>query len=496
MKCTIRHIAVAVVVLLFSFVNSGLAQESGQSKPPLKQVMPDGLQPKLVVTAPPVVSHPVVTAPPGTLIIPKSSIQQQPAAGQLPVAHTNVEVYLPSGVSPLEAPPFSGYGYETPASLACHYNLVSTGAAPACNPNATTVNPSGGSQTIAIVDAYDDPNAPGDLAWFSLQFGIPLELQQFHVIWATTSTTSCTAVPPDFSGGWEIEESLDIEWAHAMAPAANLYLVEACSNSYTDLLQAVAVATNLVQCGSTQIGAGGVLGTCPTPVVGAGMVSMSWGSGEFPSQTALDTYFNQTNVEYFASAGDSPGVSWPCSSQFVICAGGTTVRRNNATDGGSFFNFIQEAPWVRTGGGISAYEAQPAFQTGTTVPYADAQVAHCVAVSATRCVPDVSFDADPYTGVYVYDTFGVDFISSGEWYIVGGTSVSSPSLAGIVNVAETTSGFANSTVELEYMYSFRQNTADFTAISNGFCGPYMGSSEPNGWTFCNGIGVTNGYAGK
>jgi kumamolisin len=493
MKCSFKSIAVAVVVLVVCFANSGLAQEA---KPPLKKAAP-AVSPELKfpVTAPPAATQPVLSSRAGTLVIPKSSMAQPPAAGKLPLAHTNIQVYLPSGLSPQEAPPFPGYGYETPASIACHYNLVSTSAAPACNPNVTTVNPSGGSQNIAIVDAFDDPNAPGDLAWFSLQFGIPLQLSKFHVVWATTNGTSCGVVPPDYTGGWELEESLDIEWAHAMAPNANLYLVEACSNSYNDLLTAVSVATNLVQCGQTEINPSTlVLGTCPSATQ-AGIVSMSWGSGEFASETALDGYFNQANVEYIASAGDSPGVSWPCASDYVICAGGTTIRRNNGTNGLPLFNFEQETAWVFTGGGISAYEPIPAYLSGSD---GAAAVAHCTAISSTRCVPDLSFDADPYTGVYVYDTFGVDFISSGEWWIVGGTSVSSPSLAGIMDVAETTSLFsATSLDELEYIYNLRSNPAFFTNITSGFCGPYMGTTAaPAGWSFCNGIGVVNGYGGE
>jgi subtilase family serine protease len=499
MKCSIKLIAVAALALLFGFTNSGLAQESDKPAPPVKKkAFAESPQVRFPVTTPPVVTQPVLSSRPGTLIIPKSSIAQQAAPGQTGLsltAHTNIQVYLPSGVSPQEAPPFGGYGYETPASIACHYNLVSTSAAPACNPNATTVNPTGGSQTIAIVDAFDDPNAPGDLAWFSLQFGIPLELSQFHVVWATTSGASCGAVPPDYTGGWEVEESLDIEWAHAMAPSANLYLVEACSNSYADLLQAVSVATNLVQCGKTEIDPLTLaLGTCPS-ATGAGIVSMSWGGGEFSSETALDGFFNQANVEYVASSGDSPGVIWPCASDYVICAGGTTIRRNNGTNGLPLFDFDQETAWVFSGGGISAYEPIPCFEAGTTCSYADTPITHCTGVSSTRCVPDVSFDADPYTGVYVYDTFGVDFISSGEWYIVGGTSVSAPSLAGILDVAETHSLFATSSVELSYIYNHR-GTTSFIPISTGFCGPYMGSSEISGWTFCNGIGVVNGYGGE
>jgi subtilase family serine protease len=165
----------------------------------------------------------------------------------------------------------------------------------------------------------------------------------------------------------------------------------------------------------------------------------------------------------------------------VVCAGGTTVRRNPST-----FNFIQEAAWVDGGGGYSAIEAKPSYQSAVTN-----------VVGTKRGVPDFSFDADPYTGVYVYDTFPVDGYYFYEWLIVGGTSVSAPALAGIVDRAEGTTGWATSSNgELTYMYGHRTTTADYTDITNGFCGFYMGYSAVGGWDPCTGIGVDVGYAGK
>ncbi|HMD86702.1 MAG TPA: S53 family peptidase [Terriglobia bacterium] len=420
---------------------------------------------------------------PGTLFVPKSSLPQTPPAGHKFAASTNVEVFIPAGLKPEEAPPFPGYGYETPASLACHYGLVTvaSGISPNCNPNSTTVNPTGGKNTIAIVDAYDDPAAPGDLAWFSLQFGLPLTLTQFQVVWANTATSSCNfaGVPVDYTGGWEVEESLDIEWAHAMAPGANLYLVEACSNYDSDLQQAVLVANNLVQCGATKIDPSTLnLGTCST-VTGKGEVSMSWGAGEYAGETAYDSSFAATNIVYFASAGDGPGVIYPGTSPNVVSAGGTTNRRSPST-----FNWIAEAAWVDGGGGQSAYEKIPSYQT-TYIP---------TLCKTWRCVPDLSFDSDPYTGVYVYDTFPVEGIDYLEWLVVGGTSAAAPALAGIVNNA---GGFAASTnAELTTIYKNKAVTADITDITTGFCGFYMGFSAVAGWDPCTGVGVPHTYAGK
>jgi len=426
---------------------------------------------------------------PGNLIIPPSNQQQSPPPGHHFVAHTNVEIFVPSGLQPDEGPPFSGYGYETPASLACHYGLVTTSQSPNCNPNLTTVDPTGGSKTIAVVDAYDDPSAPGDLAWFSDQFGIPLSSQQFQVVWAMDINSSCWyygSVPTDFSGGWEAEEALDIEYAHAMAPGATIYLVEACSNYDTDLQQAVLVANNLVQCGETEINpTTGVLGSCPVHSTGKGEVSMSWGASEFTGENGNnqcaelnDSCFTATNVVYFAASGDSPGVIWPCTSPDVVCAGGTTVRRNPTN-----FDFIQEAAWVFGGGGQSAIETRPSYQSSISG-----------IVGAWRGVPDLSFDADPYTGVWVYDTFPLYGDEYYEWVVFGGTSVATPNLAGIVNRA---GGFAaSSSAELTTMYTNKGVSADYTDIVNGFCGFYMGFTAGTGWDFCTGIGVDKGYAGK
>jgi subtilase family serine protease len=218
------------------------------------------------------------------------------------------------------------------------------------------------------------------------------------------------------------------------------------------------------------------------------MVSMSWGGGEWSGETASDSCanlddscFTTANVVYVASSGDSPGVIWPGTSANVVSAGGTTVRRNAST-----FSFEQETAWVDAGGGYSAYETKPSYQT----PISNI-------TGTKRAVPDMAFDADPYTGVYVYDTFPVDGYLFYEWLVVGGTSVSAPALAGIIDRAEVTSGFAGSTnIELSYMYSYRAVTADFTDITYGYCGAYMGYSAAGGWDPCTGMGADNGYAGK
>jgi kumamolisin len=395
--------------------------------------------------------------------LPPSSISNPGDAGQF--AHTNLQILAtPSGAMPqVTGPPFPGYLYQTPASIACVYGLQP--AVAGCNPNVVTANPTGGSKAIAIVDAYDDPNAFADLQFFSAQFGLtPITPSTFKVVFAPHGgfpPGSCvgpaTRPPSALPTGWDVEESLDIEWAHAMAPSATLYLVEAQSNSLLDLFCAVTVASNLVN------------------AAGGGEVSMSWGSGEFNGETIGDPVFTTPKVVYFASAGDSPGVLYPSASPNVVSVGGTSLSFDPNTG-----NFIGENTWQYTGGGASSFESRPSYQ--------DKNVAHIV--GSQRGTPDVSSDANPYTGVWVWDSLGAP--PGGYWYIVGGTSVSSPTWAGIVNTAGTFA--ASSQAELTQIYS--DATSDFTGIKVGNCGVYMSVFASGSWDFCSGRGSPNGYRGK
>jgi subtilase family serine protease len=395
-----------------------------------------------------------------TLVVPAAS--RANAGDQGIRAHANVR-YIVSGVaSPSEAPPFAGYGYETPASLACIYRVVAP--IPGCNPNETTNTPSGGSQTIAIVDAYDDPNAASDLAAFSAQFGLPFSMGKFNVVYAGGSEP-----PVDPTGGWEVEESLDIEYAHAMAPKAALFLVEANSNYDSDLFLAVQVASNLVLCGSTS--------TCPGGSKGRGEVSMSWGGEEFSQELSLDSFFTTPGVVYFAAAGDSPGVIYPCASPNVVCAGGTSTARSEYTG-----NLIQEIAWSDAGGGVSFYEPIPSYQAGTR------SIAR--QLGGYRGTPDISADANPNTGVWVLDT---NPVPGAGWYIVGGTSVATPTLAGIVNASGHLA--SSSAAELFDLYD-SDNYSSFNDITYGACGYYSGTFSSPGWDLCTGFGSPRDLDGK
>jgi len=449
MKRSIELMAVAAVVLLFGFATSAPAQ----------------ILPPVRVTPP--TSQPTRNFGVGTVVHPQSGIANPGDTGVR--AHTNVEVFMPAAgrPEPYELPPFLGYAYETPASLACLYNLVTRAPGSSCNPNVVISNPTGGSQSIVIVDAYDDPWAGPDLAYFSADFGLPFKPGQLQVVYA-----SGVQPPIDITGGWELEESLDIEYAHAMAPNATIYLVEAASNSFSDLFLAVNVASNLVQCGNTTYPY-----TCSGSPTGKGEVSMSWGGGEFSTETTADGNFLATGVVYFAASGDNPGVSYPCASVNVVCVGGTTTARNPNGP------FLYEISWDSGGGGVSAYEPFPSYQNG---------VAN-IGETKNRGVPDVSSDANPYTGVWVWDSNYFEELGGG-WFIVGGTSVATPTWAGIVN--SNGNFFATSSAELTSLYNNRFNSSVFNDITFGACGPYAGLLTTSGWDFCTGIGSPNSKANK
>lgn len=382
----------------------------------------------------------------GTVVTPASSVPR-PATGAVEM-HTNVHVFQRDGmpatsaVRPLSGPPVAGYFFETPASIACIYNLVTP--TQGCNPNNVLQVATGGSRVVAIVDAYHAPNAMADLTSFSRQFGLPLPTSStFQVVFAASNGTQTTRAPA-YDPGWEVEQSLDIEWVHAMAPNAKIILVEAASSSLSDLLGAELLAGKLVS------------------AAGGGQVSNSWGASEFSQEAQYDSYFAAGGVVYFASSGDTPGAEWPSVSANVVAVGGTSISRHPTTGA-----FMGEAAWDSSGGGPSAYVPRPAFQNAVSA-----------AIGGTaRGVPDLAAVANPATGVWVYDG------NAGGWIVVGGTSVAAPVAAGITNSAGRFS--ASSGVELSRIYA---NPSLFFDVQRGICGPYAGYWAAQGWDFCTGNG--------
>lgn len=380
-------------------------------------------------------------APDGRIVIPSSSIvrAEDIAAGR---AHTNIVVYIhPDNTQP-------GPTFETPASIACVYRLVPPVSG--CPISGATTNPSGGSGAIALVEAYDYPTAANDLAVFSSQFGLPAA--NLSIVWATG-----TQPPLDpFQGQWDAEQALDIEWAHAMAPKAKIFLVQAASQSLSDLLMAEQVASQLVA------------------AAGGGDVSNSWGYSEQGSYTPDDSNFTTPGIVYFASSGDVAfSLNYPSVSPNVIAAGGTSLQRNSSGD------FTGETYWDNIygggGGGLSLTESRPSYQNVIAS-----------IVGTHRGVPDISSDADPLTGVAVYDSTPL-FGSVPGWFQIGGTSVSSPTLAGIANAAAA----ADTAAALSEIYTDYGNHSEYSAEYRDIT---LGNSNCKvGWDICTGVGSPLAY---
>ena len=379
---------------------------------------------------------------------------------------------------------------ESPRSMGCIY--VSSPKYAGCVPS---FNDKGGPSkvgygAIVIVDAFDNPNAALDLQTFDTHFGLPAP-PSFTKIYANGN--GACVVPP-FNAGWALEESLDIEWAHVFAQKAAIVLVEACSNSYTDLFYAEQVAFNYI------------VNNYPTS---GGQVSNSWQGGEFAGQIANDPLFSdhfyngargwQPPILAFASSGDNGFISgqagYPSANPWVLTAGGTSVLRDSVTT-----NFTSEACWTGAGGGVSAYESwSNSFTGGNTGAWAAYQ--YMIFGQSARATPDLSFNADPASGVYVYSQ------SNGGWFVVGGTSLSAPALAGIINRAGNKLGtvFLNaitgnngffSAEEHNLIYSqlptkklYAQNFRDIKTGSNG-------TNAVAGWDYCTGVGTPVGLGGK
>jgi subtilase family serine protease len=282
--------------------------------------------------------------------------------------------------------------------------------------NFTTSLSAGAGKTIAIVDAYDDPAAASDLAVFSSQFGIPCN----NCLTKVNQTGGSSY--PRTNSGWALEISLDIQWAHAIAPGANILLVEANSNSFSDLLAAEDYAKTHAQ-----------------------YVSNSWGGNEFSGETGYDSHFSQSGVSFFVSSGDSGlPAEYPSASPNVISVGGTTLNFSGG-------NLTSETGWSGGGGGCSAYENATSAQSG----FSGYSQASC---GGKRATPDVSLDADPNSGVAVYDS--TRYSGRAGWWVVGGTSASSPMWAG-------RSAVLGSVVNSATVYGSTISYRDITSGNNG-----------------------------
>ncbi|MGD0359589.1 MAG: S53 family peptidase [Bryobacteraceae bacterium] len=309
----------------------------------------------------------------------------------------------------------------------------------------------GAGQTIALIEAFDDANLEADLGVFDTQFSLP----------DCTTANGCftkiyaTGTKPGSNKDWALEESLDVEWAHAIAPQAKIMAVEAAGQGTSQLLSAVGVAVSN----------------------GATVVSMSFGIDEFSTETTADGRFKTQHVVFVASSGDSGhGVFYPSASPYVVAVGGTTLNldSNGVWESETAWSCKSALSCELLGGssgGQSAYEPEPAYQNG-------------VQSSGKRGVPDVAYDANPSTGVPIYDS------GDGGWVQVGGTSMGSPqwaALFAIANSMRVADGKANLTKPQQYLYGHAETDFhDITSGSNGTCGALC--TAGTGYDYVTGVG--------
>ncbi len=305
---------------------------------------------------------------------------------------TIVPFHMGGGATPLSNPAPTGY---SPAQMRHAYGFDKISF------NNGAVAGDGSGTTIAIVDAFDDPNIANDLKQFDAAFGLPDPVFNKY-------DQNGGASYPRADSGWITEIALDVEWAHAIAPKATIDLFEANSATFSDLLTAVQTAAK---------------------TTGVDVVSMSWGGGEFSGENSFDSFFvtptGHNGVTFVAASGDSgaPPI-YPSVSVNVLSVGGTTLP-NLDTAG----DYTSETGWSGSGGGLSAgttaqgFESQPSYQKGVVTQS-----------STERANPDVSYDADPNTGFPVYDSFNNGtFAPWGQW---GGTSDAAPQWAALLAIAD------------------------------------------------------------
>lgn len=242
----------------------------------------------------------------------------------------------------------------------------------------------GRGETIVIVVAFHAANAERNLRVFSRKFDLPL----------CTKANGCLTqvfargTQPAHDEIWALEADLDLQWAHAIAPGAKLVLVEASSNNFVDLFQAVQVGSSLGE-----------------------YLSMSWGNLEAPLLAIFEPLFDVPGVSFFAASGDTPDRNYPAMSAQVVAVGGTTLHFDDG-------DFEAETAWPFAGGGCSLFFPASPVQAG----FADYAQSGC---DGARAAPDLSLVADPASGVSIYTTL---FGHTG-WFVIGGTSASSPMVA-------------------------------------------------------------------
>lgn len=315
----------------------------------------------------------------------------------------------------------------SPADLQSAYNL----------PSATA----GKGKTVAIIDAYDNPNAESDLNVYRQQYGLK----------PCTTANGCfkkidergTKKYPRADKGWAQEIALDLAMVSAICPNCNILLVEADSNSFKDLGTAVNTAAKM----------------------GVQAISNSYGGKETKSIKYYEsTYYNHPGIAITASSGDNGfGAQFPASSRYVVAVGGTSLKRASNARGWN------ETIWKSAGSGCSEFIEKPVWQSDS----------NC----GNRTIADVAAVADPTTGVAVYNTYG----GSG-WGVFGGTSASAPIIAAVYAMATNTSSINHS----EYLYKNASKLNDISGGSNGICSWLYLCTGVTGYDGPTGLGTPNG----
>jgi subtilase family serine protease len=352
---------------------------------------------------------------------------QAVCAAMQPRGYARCFAWIRTDIKPMQGIQPNVSGYG-PTDLQTAYNLPS--------------GSHGTGQTVGIVDAFDNPNAETNLGTYRSNFGLSA-CTTANGCFKKVDQTGGTSYPPG-NHNWGAEISLDLDMASAICPNCHIVLVEAKDNSFANL--AIAESQAVTQ--------------------GAGQISNSYGGSEFSKG---NSHYHHTGVVITASSGDGGyGAQQPCSWATVVCVGGTTLTKTSPRT---------EESWSGAGSGCSSIVPKPTFQTDTGC--------------TMRSESDVSADANPSTGVAVYDTYGYP-----GWTVFGGTSVASPIIASVFALAgnHTTQHAAKGI----WAHGGKPSLNDVTTgIPNGtcpsaykyICVPGVGYDGVTGWGTPNGLGA-------
>jgi subtilase family serine protease len=306
----------------------------------------------------------------------------------------------------------------------------------------------GAGQTVALVDAYNDPTAESDLAVYRAEFGLPACTTANGCFTKVNEEGKKGSYPPT-DDGWAVEESLDLDMVSAACPNCHILLVEGTTPLVSDLAASVATAAKL----------------------GAHAISNSYGLDEFGGMQAYYADYHPAGAAVVASSGDGGfgATQFPAVAPGVTAAGGTSLYKSDNRRG-----WVEHA-WDGSGSGCSAYVKKPAYQ--------DAVSPHCT----MRVTADVSSVADPDTGLAVYDTTPNPYGFKPGWIEVGGTSAASPFIAGVIGLAGN-----GATFHTGELYSHPQFLNDVTVGSNGYCGGDYLCTAKVGYDGPTGMGTPDG----